>query len=1052
MKKIILFSIVLLAAFSLIFLLTNNTQTDSLSQLKENHINFIKEHPFSKTLQLSKSERKEIGLPPNKYFEQEYLLEMNPRTGRVETEKLYALQKELWNNPDQKNVPGTFNNSWEERGPNNIPGRTRAIMFDPNDTNNQRVFAGGVSGGLWSNDNIEAYSPWQRIGIPENLAVSSITYDPNNTQNMFLGTGESYVSGAVNGNGIWRSTDGGTTWEHVMGGSTGVTFFNGDATLTINTGSVAGEYSALKAVFGPQTTSVITANLAIVDDGSSDPTFGCNPLINGSEISGKIAIIERGACAFVDKVMNAQNAGAVAVIVVNSFAGTPIVMGGTSTTITIPSSMVSHSDGQLIMNAMQSETLNASFAFDTDNDPSGVLIPGAFHINDIKTRNNGGTTEIYASISDAMYASGGGSIFASSSFGLYKSTDNGDTWSKLTLPLTSAGNDYMLNDIEIGADNKIWVTTTKSVSFNNGGGTILSSTDGVNFEVEHTITGDADRTEIAVSSIDPNKLYVLAEHVTSKVVIYKTTDGFTTSPTSLPLPVDAGSSVPANDFTRGQAFYDLMIAVDPNNDDIVYVGGIDAFRSDDGGTTWSQISKWTPYNGQPAYIPYVHADHHELIFHPTNSDKAVLVTDGGVSFATSLSGAVSSNSAITSNDLSYNTTQYYKAGIGTYGGNDVLLAGAQDNGTNSVANASNGINNFSEIFGGDGCYCFVDKDNQYMIGSTPYNNFRRFSITGAYQTSLIAENNGGFVNVAELDDNLEILYTDASTTTDSRIARLLNVNATPSKAYLTDAIFLGDPTALKVSPYTTTSSTLFVGTQRGNVFRVDNANTSPQWTTITGPEFFGSVSAINFGENEDEIMVTYHNYGVKSIWFTDDGGVTWQDKEGDFPDIPIKDILMNPLLNNEVIIATDLGVWATNNFSDASPNWMQSQNGMQNVKVTSFDLRISDHKVVASTYGRGLFTGYFTTSPIGIHETNILSNDVEVYPTLVSNGEIKIKSTNSYRDTQLIIFDTEGKQVFNTIIDIDEIGKTVTFNLNSGVYILKFNTGGLITSKKIIVQ
>lgn len=1054
MKKVALLAVVFLVSIGTFLLVNNYTRQNNPSELRDTHANFIKNHPFSETFMLSKAERKALGIPPNAYYEQEYLLEMNPRTGRTEPEKLYALQKELQNGAYQKNVPGTFDNSWEERGPRNVPGRTRAMMFDPNDATNKRVIAGGVSGGLWKIDDIENVSAsWQQIGIPDNLAVSSITYDENNTQNMFIGTGESYVSGGVNGDGIWRSTDGGATWEHVFGGHDGNSYLNGDATLTVNSpGSIADEYPGIKATFGPQTTSTITSNVVLADDGSANPTFACNPLINGAAINGNIAVIQRGECAFVDKVMNAQNAGAIAVIVVNSFAGPPIAMGGTGTP-TIPSMMISRDDGDLIINELGSGDVNVSFDFDNDNEPTGTIVPGSFHINDIRTRDNGGSTEIYAAVSDTYYSLGTtGSTMGAGTFGLYKSTDNGDTWNKLILPQTTAGNDYMPNDIEITTDNKIWISTMHSTSYGDGGGAILSSSDGVNFSLEHTIAG-GDRTELAVSSTDPNKIYVLVE--TSLVAIYKTTDAFATAPSVLSKPVDAGASIPANDFTRGQAFYDLMIAVDPNDDEILYVGGIDAFRSSNGGSSWSQMSKWTSGNGQPANVPLVHADQHELVFHPTDSDKGIMATDGGVFYASSFASAVGNNSAIGTRKWDYNTTQFYKAGIGQSLTNERLLAGAQDNGTLFKVNAASGTNSFTEIYGGDGGFCFIDKDEQYMVTSYVYNTFNRHSINGAYQASLISDqNSGSFINMADLDDNLEILYTDGTINSplSEQIARVKNVTGTPIITYLTDPLLLGRPTALKVSPYTTTSSKLFVGTTRGNLFRLDNADTSPQWTKITGEDFFGSVSSINFGATEDEILVTFHNYGVDSIWFTEDGGVTWLNKEGNFPDIPVKDIMMNPLLNDEVIIATDLGVWFSANFDDTTPNWEQSQNGMQNVKVTSFDLRTADNKVAASTYGRGLFTGYFTAIPASTNESNELSNAISVYPTLVTEGSISVSSSQNFDATGITIFNVQGKQVFYDKMDLSQDEKTLSINLKSGIYFMNFSSNGLTTSKKIIVQ
>jgi len=120
--------------------------------------------------------------------------------------------------------------------------------------------------------------------------------------------------------------------------------------LTVNSpGSISGSYSATGATYGPGLPATpITADVVLVDDGSAAPTEACNALVNGADVNGKIALIDRGNCTFVNKVLNAQNAGAVAVIMVNNVAGAPITMGGTDNSITIPSIMISQADGNLI--------------------------------------------------------------------------------------------------------------------------------------------------------------------------------------------------------------------------------------------------------------------------------------------------------------------------------------------------------------------------------------------------------------------------------------------------------------------------------------------------------------------------------------------------------------------------------------------------------------------------------------------------------------------------------------------------------------------------------
>jgi hypothetical protein len=115
--------------------------------------------------------------------------------------------------------------------------------------------------------------------------------------------------------------------------------------------SAAGSYPASGAAFGPRpTASGLSGNIVLVNDGVSapgggTPTDGCEPF---TVPAGSIALLDRGLCAFVVKVANAQAAGASAVIVANSAPGTPITMGGADPTITIPSVMVSLADGNTI--------------------------------------------------------------------------------------------------------------------------------------------------------------------------------------------------------------------------------------------------------------------------------------------------------------------------------------------------------------------------------------------------------------------------------------------------------------------------------------------------------------------------------------------------------------------------------------------------------------------------------------------------------------------------------------------------------------------------------
>jgi hypothetical protein len=1047
-----------------------STKSDftKIEVLRKKHETFLNNSPFKKVMALTKQERKAMGIPPNKFYEQEWELSMNPETGRPHSENLDVIRNQLINQRQQilesGRTPGDgTDNNWVERGPNNVGGRVRAVMFDPNDTTFKTVFAGGVSGGLWKNTDItSASSTWTRVNIPENLSVSAITVDPINSSIFYLGTGESYVGGDVNGNGVWKSINGGTSWTKVFGGITGATTFQTAASLTINSpAGLAGNYECIPTTaFGNPVATPITANIVLVNDGIAPTSDACEAITNAAALSGKIALIRRGLCNFIIKVKAAQDAGAIGVIMMND--NRPITgLGGTDPTITIPSIMISEQDGNVIETAVLAGTVLGTLNPVVRGAFTGNLVPGQQHINDIKVRNNAGVSEIYVAVGDTFYSAANQATYLGGPiYGLYKSTDGGANWNLVNMPLTADRNKHCPNDIEIGSDNSIWISTTNSLLYGDGGGKIFSSTDGVTFTLRHEVPS-GKRTQIALSSNSINKIYTLVEDsTTGEADIYLTTNGFV-SVTKLSEPA-AIHGTTATDFCRGQAFYDLTISVDPTNDAIVYVGGIDIHRSSNSGSTWQTISKWS--SGYPTGVSVVHADQHAMVFRPGNSNQAILGHDGGVSFASSLSTAPNSTSAIQTRVNGLNVTQFYSVGVAPTNSmsgltGEYFAAGAQDNGTQYFEDAQGGINVAFQSQGGDGAYTMFDQGaDKYYISNYVYNeniNLRPLpgsTITNTWvldsDTNL---NNGAFIAPMTLDSNLDILYADYSNGANYIVRRYSSIKSgTVVRTDLTNLLLTSSPTAFAVSPYTTASTTLLVGSRLGKLLRLTNANlTTPTWADITGPSFVGSISDVEYGATENEIFVTMHNYNVVNIWYSSNGGTTWVSKEGNLPDLPVKCILRNPLNADEVIIGTELGVWYTNNFNTTAPTWNQSYNGMSNVKVVDLDVR-NDNTVFAATYGRGIFSGQFTVAPLSTND-NVLNKGIKVYPN-PSNGIVNIAIDNYAGNITVEVYDINGRKVFSNVGDYMKVNTVNLQGFQKGIYILNVKGEALSYSEKIILQ
>jgi extracellular elastinolytic metalloproteinase len=143
--------------------------------------------------------------------------------------------------------------------------------------------------------------------------------------------------------------------------------------------SVSGSYTAPLAQFGTKRFSSISARVVLVSDGTTNASQGCGTIVNADDLEGNIALIDRGSCGYTQKVLNAQNAGAIGVIMINT-SNTTTEMSGSGSAIRIPSVMVSSTDGAKLKTSINNgDTVRATMtgipvvkAYDSDFD-NGVI-------------------------------------------------------------------------------------------------------------------------------------------------------------------------------------------------------------------------------------------------------------------------------------------------------------------------------------------------------------------------------------------------------------------------------------------------------------------------------------------------------------------------------------------------------------------------------------------------------------------------------------------------------------------------------------------------------
>ena len=278
-------------------------------------------------------------------------------------------------------------------------------------------------------------------------------------------------------------------------------------------------------------------------------------------------------------------------------------------------------------------------------------------------------------------------VFMATSSGIRVSTNGGTTWSN---PITGIGANGTAWDMHMDAAGRLWSTL--------GGRTMMSSDGGTNWtEVSKS---NATSTQlprsggrIMFASARDDQDYIYTVHITSGNAlagVYRSTDGGTTWSKI------GQKSTYFDPFcsSQCQGEYDLAVAVDAANKNRIIVGGVTVWEWEQG-QGWNQVNGFGPYN--------IHADQHDVVWHPTDDQKVYIVNDGGIYF--SKDGGETWNTL----NKNYVTTQFYNIGISA---DRYIVGGTQDNGSFVMDGSGNTPNTGRSLgavdnFSGDGGYSAI---------------------------------------------------------------------------------------------------------------------------------------------------------------------------------------------------------------------------------------------------------------------------------------------------------------------------------------------------------
>lgn len=616
--------------------------------------------------------------------------------------------------------------------------------------------------------------------------------------------------------------------------------------------------------------------------------------------------------------------------------------------------------------------------------------------------------------------------------GVYKSTDGGQSWEQVLFASEQAGAIDLLMDHEnpdilytafwnrirnnqesltYGEDARIWKTIDG----------------GENWEMLEggLPMGENSRIGLAMSATNPNKIYSVYVNTDHNLEgIYVTEDGgenWEALETSYLNDTDFGG-----DILAGFGWYFAKIAVNPIDDDHVFVLGVDLWQTSNMGTSWSPaVPNWWTYE--------VHADKHAFV--AIDENTFLLGTDGGMYRTTNGGNDWEDIESLPITQIYRVENNHHIVGGGEY------TVGCQDNGT-TTGNFETG--EWPRLNGGDGFQAIHDTDDPDIVYAEVQNGNLFVSTGGSFQDFNfgIDDNDRRNWDMQYIisPHNPDVLYTGTY--------RMYKTQDGPSADWFTISDMLTKEvenhpryhvfSGLDESPVV--QGKLYVGTSDAKVWlSPDDGN---EWIDISAglPERY--VTSIKASPTDaNTVYVTHSGYkdndNIPHVHKSIDNGETWIDISTNLPEIACNDIFIMPEHNDSVLfVATDVGVYAS---IDYGINWDRIGTNMPTFKVFDLDVDIEDKRLVAATYARSVWSFdlkniinfsadappelIVSTDPISIYEGNEFmpptatatdGEDGDITDLIVISNPVDVNTPGNYTVTYTVT-DSGGNQVSETI-------------------------------------
>lgn len=527
---------------------------------------------------------------------------------------------------------------------------------------------------------------------------------------------------------------------------------------------------------------------------------------------------------------------------------------------------------------------------------------------------------------------------------IYRTTNGGTLWSTVQTHPEST-----FCDMEFHPTNPdiVYASTRNGQFFRstNGGVSWTRITGGLP-------TSNLTRMEIAVSPANASYVYVVAaNNQTGLKGVYRSTDAGQTWTLRASSPNLLGYLSTGSD-EGGQGWYDLAIAVHPQNAETVYVGGVNVWRSTNGGTNWTLSTHWSG-----AGAPYAHADCHWLAFSNESTPALFAGNDGGL--------YKSPDGGQTWSDLSAGLAIMQVRKVGLRPGTETFLIGAQDNGTSLYTNDI-----WKNVLGADGFECFLHpSQTNVMYGCFQFGGVMKSTNGGgAFLASTTGITETGSFGAPFI---MSALNPDRLTLGDENVWRTENGGTSWQKISNFSPGFIG---ALAVAP---SNDNIIYCVKQYNPFlykTTDGANWQTISLNINGGDFFVTNLAVH-ATNPNIIWMTLGEYNSgQKVYRSTDGGNSWTNISTGLPNLPVNCIVhQKGGANDPIYVGTDVGVYYRDN---SLSSWTSFMSGLPNVIVSELEIDLSQTKIYAATFGRGLWRSTLFGAATCPKPTNVVVSNI----------------------------------------------------------------------------